>query len=72
MSSIIIKRELCWEKVCEFYWDNIHWNQPADAQLRSRLREWLEDEWGARLTDNFRDLVFKTEESATIFMLRWC
>jgi hypothetical protein len=65
--SIQIEKKQHWNKLIDYYYDNIHW----DTQPSISIYEWLERDYGGETALSAKYIHFKKESDATWFLLRW-
>lgn len=65
---MIIEREPYWNKLVEFYYDNIHWDETPTISIY----EWLKRDFQGQTCLGSRFIHFNDPARANWFIMRWC
>jgi len=63
---MIVDKELYWDKLIDYFYDHIKWEQDID-----NIYDWLEQEYGVTAFTGSKGLTFNDEKKAMWFVMRW-
>ena len=64
---VVVDKTPYWDKLVEYYYDHIHWNEEP---VRS-INQWLLDQYGCRAQYTVPNLIFDRDSDYTLFALRF-
>lgn len=59
-----------WERLAEYYYDNIHWKD-HDSNPTSSLSKWIKEEYNGVVDWTSQKIYFDDPEHLTWFVIKW-